>query len=317
KDPETRARALGAAAVREALENAGVAADRIDALYVGNMMAGTLSRQQQLGALVADYAGLAGVEAATIEAACASGGAAARMAYLVVAGGMHDVVVACGLERMTHVDRDTITSALATAADWELEGRHGESFLSLNAKLMRAYMDRFGTRPEQFAPFAMQAHRNAVTNPNALLRKPVDLETYLSSRVIVEPLRVFDVSPICNGAAAVVLASADVAAALANGAPGAPRVRVAASSSATDTLALARRRDTLHFDAVERSTLRALADAGITHRDVDLFELHDAYTIITALSLEAAGFAARGQGTQLAAEGRIARDGDLPLATCA
>src|SRR5690606_27295120 len=126
KDSEVQARSLGAAAVREALDNAGVDAGRVDALYVGNMMAGTLGHQQQLGGLVADYAGLSGVEAATIEAACASGGAAARMAYLGVAGGMQDVVVACGLERMTHVDRDTVTRALATAADWELEGSHGE-----------------------------------------------------------------------------------------------------------------------------------------------------------------------------------------------
>jgi acetyl-CoA C-acetyltransferase len=312
KDPEVRARTLGATVVRDALEHGRVAADRVDALYVGNMMTCTLAHQQQLGGLIADYAGLCGVEATTIEAACASGGAAARMAYLSVAGGMQDVVVACGLERMTHVDRETITRALATAADWELEGRHGESFLSLNAKLMHVYMDRFGTRPEQFAPFSIYAHRNAVTNPNALLRKAVDLETYSSSRMIVEPLRKFDVSPICNGAAAVVLANAETAAALS---PDGPRVRVASSASATDSLALARRRDLLHFDAVERSTLRAFADAGITHRDVDIFELHDAYTIITALSLEAAGFAARGQGTQLGAEGRIALEGDLPIAT--
>jgi acetyl-CoA C-acetyltransferase len=312
KNPEVRARTLGATVVRDALVNAGLAPDRVDALYVGNMMSGTLAQQQQLGGLVADYAGLAGVEATTIEAACASGGAAARMAYLTVAGGMHEVVVACGLERMTHVDRETITRALATAADWELEGRHGESFLSLNAKLMQAYMERFGTRPEQFATFSIHAHQNAVTNANALLRKPVDLETYLSSRVIVEPLRKFDVSPICNGAAAVVLANADVAAALR---AAGPRVRVASSASATDTLALARRRDLLHFEAVERSTTRALAGAGITHRNVDFFELHDAYTIITALSLEAAGFAARGQGTQLGTEGRIGLRGDLPIAT--
>lgn len=312
KDSEVQARSLGAAAVREALDNAGVDAGRVDALYVGNMMAGTLGHQQQLGGLVADYAGLSGVEAATIEAACASGGAAARMAYLGVAGGMQDVVVACGLERMTHVDRDTVTRALATAADWELEGRHGESFLSLNAKLMRAYMDRYGTRPEQFAPFALQAHRNAVTNSHALLRKLVDLDTYLGSRVVMDPLRMYDVSPVCNGAAAVVLANAEVAAALQ---PDGPRVRVAASASATDTLALSRRSDVLHFGAVERSTQRALADAGITHRDVDLFELHDAYTIITVLSLEAAGFATPGQGTLLGVDGRIGLDGDLPIAT--
>ncbi len=93
------------------------------------MLSGMLGNQQQLGGLIADYAGLAGIEAVTIEAACASGGAAARIGYLTVAGGMHDVVAVCGVERMTHVDRDAVTRALATAADWELEGVCGESFL--------------------------------------------------------------------------------------------------------------------------------------------------------------------------------------------
>ena len=312
KDGDVRGRYLGAQAVRDALADANLPAAEVRALYVGNMMAGLLARQQQIGGLVADYAGLIGVEAATIEAACASGGAAARMGYLTVAGGAHDAVIACGLERMTHVDHDTVTRALATAADSELEGGGTESFLSLNAKLMRAYMQKHGARAEDFAPFAITAHNNALTNANALLHKTVDLDAYMESRIIVEPVRLFDASPICDGAAALVLASREVAERLQTRRP---LVRIAGSAAATASLALARRPDLLHLQAVETSTRAALEQAGVAHRDVDLFELHDAYTIMSVLSLESAGFAAPGTAPKLAHEARLDLTGDLPIAT--
>ncbi|HEX7080081.1 MAG TPA: beta-ketoacyl synthase N-terminal-like domain-containing protein [Gammaproteobacteria bacterium] len=312
RDTSVRGRYLAASVVRQALADAGVEKDRVDALYVGNMTSGLLTGQQQLGGLIADYAELPGLDAVTIEAACASGAAAARMAYLTIAGGMHDVVVVCGLERMTHVDRDTVTRALATAADWELEGARGESFMSLNAQLMRHYMDRYGAEPRDFAPFSINAHRNAMTNPNALFHKDVDLERYLESRVVVDPIRIFDASPLCNGAAAVVLAAADVARQLR---PNDARVAVAASAAATAPLALQRRSDILKLDAVEISTRKALADARAAHRDVSFFELHDAFTIMAVLSLESAGFADPGTGTRFGAEGRIGLDGELPLST--
>jgi acetyl-CoA C-acetyltransferase len=313
KESSVRGRYLGASAVRSALAAAGVEGSRVGALFVGNMMSGILAQQQQMGGLIADYAGLPGLEAVTIEAACASGGAAARMGYLTVAGGIHDLVVICGLERMTHVDHDTVTRALATAADWELEGAGGESFLSLNAKLMRAYMQRYDARAEDFAPFAITAHKNALTNPNALLHKAIDLRTYLESRMVIDPVRVFDAAPICNGSAALVLASADVLATLPRAQR--PAVRIAGSAAATASLALARRPDMLHLKAVETSTQQAFRQAGVAHRDVDLFELHDAYTIMSVLSLESAGFAAPGGASKLAAEGRIGLDGDLPIST--
>ncbi len=211
KETDVGGRHRAAAAVKAALADAGVEPERVGALYVGNMMSGLLAKQQQLGGLIADYAGLPGIEALTVEAACASGGAAARAGYVAVAGGAHEVVVICGIEQMAHVDRDTVTRALATAADQELEG---ESFLSLNAQLMRAYMDKYGVRAEDFAPFAVTAHHNAVTNPNALLRKEIDVDGYLASRVVSDPVRLFDASPICDGSAAIVLASAEAAAAL-------------------------------------------------------------------------------------------------------
>jgi acetyl-CoA C-acetyltransferase len=311
KDPQSRGRDLGAAAVKEALGDAAIDTKTIGALYVGNMLSGILAQQQQLGGLLADYTGLAGIEAVTVEAACASGGAAVRMAYQAVAGGIHDAVVVCGVERMTHVERDVATRALATAADWELEGIRGESFLSLNATLMRAYMAKHGVAAERFAPFAITAHRNALTNPNALLHKRLDLETYVQSRVITDPIRLFDVSPVCNGASAVILAAPHIAAAL----PRQRRVRIAGSALATAPLALARRADLLDLTAVTSSTQQAMKQAGIGHDDIDLFEPHDAYTIMTALTLEAAGFARRGAGLDYADAERIGLRGELPLAT--
>src|SRR5690606_4678275 len=135
-------RYLARAAVLAALDDAGADPAQVDALYVGNMMSGILGRQQLLGPLVADVAGMRGVEAMTAEGACSSGAAAMRLAHLAVASGAHELVVVCGMERMSHVPRDEATCALATAADWELEGREGESFLSLNARLMSLYMAR-------------------------------------------------------------------------------------------------------------------------------------------------------------------------------
>jgi acetyl-CoA C-acetyltransferase len=304
---------IGAGAITRALANAGIDTSDVDALYVGNMASGLLSSQLHLGSLLADYSGLAGTEAMTAEAACASGSAAARMAYLAVAGGMHDIVVVCGVEQLAHADRDAVTRALATAADWTLEASEGESFITLNALLMRMYQDRYGVSAEDFAPFSVTAHRNAMHNPNALFRKFLDIECYLESRIVHDPLRLYDISPICDGAAAVVLASPRAAKAFANA--NGSSVKIAASSVATAPVALKRRRDALYLDAVEASTTKALDQAGIDRQQIDFIELHDAYTIMTVLSLEAAGFAPRGAGCELGREGRIRPTGDLPIST--
>jgi acetyl-CoA C-acetyltransferase len=265
-----------------------------------------------MGGLIADYAGLDGVEAVNIEAACASGAAAARMAYLTLAGGIHQVAVVCGVERMTHRDRDAVTDALAMAADRELESSRGESFISLNARLMKLYFDSYSVRAADFAPFAITAHANANRNVNAVFHREITLDDYLKSRMIADPLRLYDVSPTCNGAAAIVIATEEVARRLT---ANEPRVRIAASSAATSPVALERRQDPLTLEAVSRSTRAALAQAQTTNADIDLFELHDAYTIMSALCLEAAGFTPPGTATEFAADGRIALDGDLPIST--
>lgn len=313
KHGNVRGRHTAARAITSALEAARLEPGKVTALIVGNMMSGMLAQQQQLGALFADVAGLRGVEAATVEAACGSGAAAARWGFMCVAGGFHDVVVVCGSERMTHAPKDMTTASLATAADWELEGCVGESFLSLNATLMSRYMERWGVTSRDFGHFAINAHRNAVGNPHAFLRKPIDMEAYLASREVAAPVKLLDAPPICDGAAAIVLATGDIA--RAGERRHQPRVRVRASAIATDSLALQGRRDPLVLDGAVLSSARAFEQAGLGRDDVDLFELHDAYTVITALSLEAAGFAAPGRGVHFGKDGEIAPDGRLPIST--
>jgi acetyl-CoA C-acetyltransferase len=312
RDAASPSRELAAVAIGEALRGAGVEADAVDALFVGNMTGAVLDQQQQMGGLIADYAGLNGIEAINVEAACASGAAAARMAYLTLAGGIHQLAVVCGVERMTHRDRNAVTDALAMAADRELESSRGESFISLNAKLMQLYFDTYSAKADDFAPFAITAHANATKNPNAVFHKAISVDDYMESRMIVDPVRLYDVSPTCNGAAAIVIASGDAAKRLT---AHKPRIRIAASSAATSPVALERRQNPLTLDAVRRSARAAFGQADMTTKDIDLFELHDAYTIMSALCLEATGFTPPGTATEFVRNGRISLTGDLPIST--
>ena len=306
---EASLRQLAYQALQAAVAEAGV--DRPDALFVGNMLASRLNDQAQLGALIADFAGWRGIEAATVEAACASGGAAFQAGVRAVASGMADVVAVCGVEKMTEATSEEVTSGLATAADADYEVAHGVTFVALNALLMQRYMHEYQIPHEAFAPFSINAHRNAVNNPNAMFRQPITLETYAKAPIIAPPINLYDSSPICDGAAAVLLAPLEVVRDL----PQVKPVRVLASVTATDCLNLDDRRDLLGLEAAQISAHKAYQQAGISPDDVDVFEVHDAFSIMATLSLEAASFCGRGQGTFLARDGEIAIDGRVPIST--
>ena len=173
-------------------------------------------------------------------------------------------------------------------------------------------MDAYGLRSEDLAPFAITAHDNGRENPNALLRRSVDIQGYLDSRMLNDPLRLMDAPPVCDGAAAVLLASESAVAEIESRRP---RVRVSASAVATDTVSIDGRIETLRFAAAEKSTRDALGQSRMSLDDIDLFELHDAFTVVTALSLEAAGFAAPGRAVDLGQDGALALDGRLPIST--
>jgi acetyl-CoA C-acetyltransferase len=305
---ERSLRDLATEAGLAAMRDAGV--DRIDAVFVGNMLSGQVARQENLGALVADWMGQLPAEGFKVEAACASGAAAFRAAYLAVASGAMDTVLTVGVEKMTETSGSETTAALATAADADYEGVQGVSFVGLNALVMRRYMHEFGWKNADFGPFSINAHANGARNPNARLREPITERDYARARMVCEPINLLDASPIGDGAAAALLVPASM---VASG----PRKRilVAGSAAATDTLAVHDRKDPTFLSGAFHSAKKAYAQAGLTPDQIDFFELHDAFSILSALSLEACGFAERGQGPRLGLDGAIRPDGKLPICT--
>jgi acetyl-CoA C-acetyltransferase len=301
-------RDLGVDAMLAALQDAGV--ERVDALYVGNMLAGELVAQAHLGTLLADWSGLGDIEAVRVEAADASGAAALRMGYLAVASGAVDLILVCGIEKMTDADDESADQAWSYGMDGEYETSQGLSVPAVAGLLMRRYMHDFGVQRDAFAPFAVNAHANGVNNPYAMFRRPISVEAYTRSAMVADPIGMFDVAPLCDGAAAVLLCPGDRASELAD-----KPVRVRASAIATDRLALHSRADPLSLHAAHISAQKAYSQAGVGPHDIDLFELHDSFSVMAALSLEACGFAARGRGTDLALDGEIGLQGRIPICT--
>lgn len=302
-------RDLGGEAVFAALQDANL--EKVDALFVGNMLSPMIDRQNQLGALLADWIGLWGHEAVKVEAACGSGAAALRAGMIAVASGEIESALVIGVEKMTDMAGHDVTAALASAADADYEVEQGLSFVGINALVMRRYMHEYGWKHADFAPFSINAHANALHNPFARLHQPITIEQFERSNMVATPINLLDASPIGDGAAAAVLVPAEKV----TPRPGRPRIVLAASASATDTIAVHSRKDPLFLQAAYTSARRAYDMAGVKPEDMDLFELHDAFSIMSALSLEACGFADRGQGPRLALEGSIKPNGQIPICT--
>jgi acetyl-CoA C-acetyltransferase len=301
-------RELAGQAVFDALNNAG--RETADGIFIGNMLSGMLAGQENLGSLIADWTGIRGKEAYKVEAACGSGAAALRVALMAVASGEMDCALVVGVEKMTETKGVDTTAALASAADADYEAAQGVSFVALNALVMQRYLHEYGWKHTDFAQFSINAHANALDNPYARLREAISEADYKKSRMVAEPINLLDASPIGDGAAALVIVGYDE-----QNRQDDRLVRIVGSASATDTLALHDRPELLWLSAAEKSAKKAYDQAGIRPEDVDIFELHDAFSIMSALSLEACGFAERGQAPRLAIEGAILPGGKIPITT--
>jgi acetyl-CoA C-acetyltransferase len=302
-------RELAFDAISEAVKDSGGL--RPQSLFVGNMLAPNLSNQAHLGVLLADYAGLVGIEAVTLEAAGASGGAALRQGYMAVASGMVDVALVVGVEKFTDKIGSDIDSALATAGDSDFESVQGLTTTAQAALLMKRYMHEHHVPSDGFAGFALTAHANGAGNKYAMYRKAISPEAYSKAEMVSEPLNMFDIAPNADGAAALVLTRRDLL-------PrdfAHPLVKIAGSAAAADTLALHDRKDLLYFEAAQLSAGKAMKKAGLILDQISFFEYHDTFSIFAALSLEAVGFAVRGQGWKLAADYAIGLKGRIPCAT--
>ncbi len=225
-----------------AMQDAGM--DKVDALFVGNMLSPMVSGQNQLGTFFSDWIGLWDQEAVKVEAACGSGAAALRAGLMAVASGDIDSALVVGVEKMTDKAGHDVTAALATAADADYEVEQGISFVGINALIMRRYMHEYGWKHEDFAPFSINAHANAMNNPYARLHEKISVEKFEKSSMVATPINLLDASPTGDGAAAAILVPAERVMSL----PGKPRITIAGSASATDSIAVHSRKDPLFLN---------------------------------------------------------------------
>ncbi|AAB91246.1 thiolase domain-containing protein [Archaeoglobus fulgidus] len=293
---------------REALEDADLEGREIEAMFVGNMSGGRYLGQEHVAALIADYAGLAefGIPATRVEAADASGGLAVRQAYMAVASGLHDIVIAAGAEKVTDVDDPM--QILSSSVDVEWENFVGGSLPALYAIIARLHMDSFGTTEEDLALVSVKNHRNGAKNPKAQFRKEIRVEDVLNSPYVAEPLKLLDCASVSDGAAAVILASEDVAREITD-----TPVFIEACTQASDYLALQSRKDILSMRAVVKASRDAYELAGVGPKDIQVAEVHDSFTIAEILAYEDLGFAEKGKGAELVREGVTEIGGKIPV----
>ncbi|MCH8806473.1 MAG: thiolase domain-containing protein [Planctomycetes bacterium] len=306
---ESSLRDLAVEAALKAIDDAGC--DRIDSLWVGCMSCGLFNGQEHLGALVADYLGRTPMPACRVESACASGGMALRAAWMEVACGQSDVVMALGVEKMTDVSGGKATYALAAASDREHEAFHGVTFPGLYALIAVDHMHRYGTTREQLADVSVKNHEHGSHNQYAQYPHKVTREQVMSSTMVADPLRVLDCSPISDGASAVIVAALDESRSLTKNA----LVKIAAIGAATDSLSLHQRKDLCEFAATIEAGERAFKTAKLSPSDIDVAEVHDCFTISEICVTEALGFFERGRGGPAASDGATRLGGKIPVNT--
>ena len=293
-------------AATEALAKAR--ADHVDAVYIGNMSGGQFVGQEHVAPLLVDHLGMAGVPAVRVESACASGGVALRTAFLDVASGASDLVLAAGVEKMN--DGVDVTAVLATAADQENEVYHGITFPGLYAMIADAHMRAHGTTEEDLSWVSVKNHRHGALNPKAQFRREVTLADVMKSSLVSAPLRLLHCSPVSDGAAAVLLCPLDQAKRYTD-----RPVRILGSGLATAPMALADRADPAFLGAVQKSAERAYEMAHIGPGDVQVAEVHDCFAIAEICCIEALGLVDRGRGGDAARSGFTALGGRVPVNT--
>ena len=302
-------RALAAEAGNAAIADSGIEKTALETLFVGNMAGGKFAHQEHIAALVATELGITPIPATRVEAACASGATAVRQAYLSVASGLNDVALVVGVEKMSDLSAQEAVATLMAASDQEWEAGIGITFSGLYALMARAHMHKYGTTEEQMAMVSVQNHKNAVGNKFAQFPFPVKLETVMKSPMIADPLKLLDCSPITDGAAAAVFVSEDIAKKMAN------PIWVRASSQASDTIALHERQSLTEMKATQIAAKNAYATAKTDVKKIDVFEVHDCFSINQIISLEGLGAAQIGKGGKFIEAGGSALDGESPTNT--
>jgi len=301
-------RSLAVTAGTKALANARTGPESIEAFYLGNFAGPQFTSQNHLAPWISTALGMTGIPSTRFEAACASSGSAFFHAFMAVSAGIYDVVMVAGVEKMTSQPTARVTEILAGAGDSLTEVLVGSTFPSLFAMIARRHMHDFGTTREHLAAVAVKNHENGALNPDAQMRKPITLEQAMNGRPIAEPLNLYDCSLISDGAAAVVLCTAERAREFSD-----KPVRVMGVAQASDFVPLDRKQDITTFPALRAAAHRAYEMAGVGAGDIEFAELHDCFTIAEIVAMEDLGFVERGRGGYFSFEGGTRRNGEKPI----
>ncbi|MBN2056178.1 acetyl-CoA acetyltransferase [bacterium] len=309
---------LMAEAAHAAMDDAGLETRAVDAVYVANMGAARLNRQSGLASALVDRLNLYPAAADTVENGPASGASAVKNGFLAVASGLYDLVLVVGAERMRVVNGMDATDFVAFLTHPRAEYIYGTTLPSLAGMFTRMYMDKYGVTSDHLAMVAEKNHANAMLNPNAHIHQPISIDAILhrpeavvNNPFVAEPLRLYDCCPVSDGACAVLLCAADRAAEFKKA-----MVTIAGIGQATDTHAVHERPDPTELRAVRIAAEKAFAMAALGPADMDVVELHDAFTILEIAESEHAGFFPVGEGHKALERGDTRIGGRLPINPC-
>lgn len=297
-----------------AIDEAGIDRELISAAYIGNFNGQQLTGQGHIGPLAMEALGLSHVPALRVEGACASGGLALLQGVEAIRSGRHQAVLVGGVEKMTHQSTAVVTHALTSAMDIEYEANTGLTFPGSFALIAHRYFHEYRNVQQEMAQVAVNAHDNALLNPNAQMHKQIDVDKVLNAPRIADPLGLFDCSLVTDGAAFMVLVSEDLAAELET-TNDHRQVKITGSGHGGDALTLHGKQSMTSFNSTLRAAAQAYGQANLEPRDIDLAEVHDCFTITQIINTEDLGFFENGKGADAVAEGVTARDGAMPINT--
>ena len=310
-------------AALQAMDDAGAKTGRknvIDQVFLGKMAAGMVQRISGLASAVVDTLNLRPAMAETIENGPASGASAVKLGVYAIASGACDCVLVVGAEGMRAVTGWEGTDFVATMLHPEAEYKYGITLPSFAGLFTRLCMDKYGVTSRDLSIVSVKNHANACLNPNAHIKAIVKLERITDERIInatnplvADPLRQYDMCPVSDGAAAVLLVAKDKQEALGFGDK--KFVRIAGVGSATDTHVVANREVPTDLLAVRLSAQMAYKMAGVGPEDIDVAELHDAFQILEIEESEEVGLFPRGTGHLAAREGKTEIHGEMPINT--
>ena len=286
----------------QALEDAGN--PKVDAVFIGNFMGGSIYNQEILGAIVANDLGLGFVPTAKVEGACASGGIALRQGILGILSGEYNTVLVAGVEKMKHASTNDVTQAINAAMDKDSNEKHaGLTFPGFFGVLANRYFYETGASKEHLAMVALKNRENAINNPLAQFQKQTSIEEIMQARMITNPLGLFDCSPMTDGAAALII-SKDKSA-----------IHIRSTAQASGPTQMQDADDLLSIPAIRESGRLAYEKAGVGPEDIDVVEIHDCFSMTELIAIEELGFFKKGEGWKAVEQGRTNPTGDKPVNT--